>query len=231
MHVGWNKHYRKQFSLCFNPGWGSITKMHWKCSPANKKGGAKVGKIGCVFWGLEGIKTEQKSGAKTGCTFSFANLCLLHRSLEIQTEDRTSLRTNFSAINLYSRDPHVTGSLVSLSPLHRLSHEVSFYHPPQCLQAAYGDAGPAQTGRATYCCHDRVLVKHFKNTMTRRHVWGGGESEGRDKKTTVLSRSFMEGDSKLQRGEEKEWKKSICDLWGMPPTNRLHAHSWWIKST
>lgn len=48
-----------------------------------------------------------------------------------------------------------------------LSHEVDLYHPLFCLWAACGHASPAQTGRATYVCHDITGVKlSYNSTKT-----------------------------------------------------------------
>lgn len=63
-------------------------------------------------------------------------------------------------------------SLVSRSLLLTLSHELGLFHAARCLEAAGGDAGSAQTGRATYCCHGsgsvRRSYKHqHKDTKTR----------------------------------------------------------------
>ncbi len=82
-------------------------------------------------------------------------------------------------------------SLISLSLLLWLSHEVCLYHPPYCLEAAYGDAGPAQTGRATYCCHDTGSVKL---SLKQQH---------NDTKTCL-------------RGKKRKWKKTRSRLYFYP---------------
>lgn len=126
-------------------------------------------------------------------------------------------------------------NLISVSPPLWLSHEAGLYHPPHCLRAAYGDAGPAQTGRATYCCHDTSSVKH--PSKRRHNDKDESHSQRRTlKKTTsrLFGQNFLLSSSqklvisnKITKRRRRRMKKTDRqtenDLWSVRNLFEKHA--------
>lgn len=120
-------------------------------------------------------------------------------------------------------------SLVSRSLLLTLSHELGLFHAARCLEAAGGDAGSAQTGRATYCCHGsgsvRRSYKHqHKDTKTRLRQKERKEERERNKELIFFKHFLLPewetGRLKVNYREQK--KKS--ELWSVRNVLRNLRH-------
>lgn len=96
-------------------------------------------------------------------------------------KDQSSLRdANWRMTRRKQKRAHVTGKSVrpshlkkkkpsSLPPLRDFLMAVGLWR--RCPEAAYGDVGPAQTGRTAYCCHGTDA--RFKQQRTRNDKKNG----------------------------------------------------------